>query len=164
MSIPIEELEDMIISRLFFGTLAEVASCVLDREEHLESIEDGNYLVKLTSVHMDRLLHRWHGTVTFFKGADYVRGSTQSEETVGYILDPVAYTAGRVNLPQPRGGPGQSDDVFQAELDAQGRSMPYERAFKCLQGSQAIAGLLGGRIHANTMLVVPTLMNFWLQH
>jgi hypothetical protein len=160
VSKPVQDLEDMTISWLFFGTLAEVTSCVLDPEEHLQPADDGVYMVKLTSTHMDRLLRRWHSIVTFFKGADYVRGSTQEDESVGYELDSEAFIAGRTNLPQPRGRPGQLAEVVEAELDAEGRSIPFERAFKCLQRSRAIAGLLCETIDTKVILVVATLHEF----
>jgi hypothetical protein len=150
----------MTISWLFFGTLAEVTSCVLDPEEHLQLTGDGNYMVKLTSAHMDRLIRRWHSIVTFFKGADYVRGSTLEDDSVGYELDSEAFIASRANLPQPSGRPGQLAEVVEAELDAEGRSIPFEQAFKCLQRSRAIAGLLCEIIDTKIILVIAILHEF----
>lgn len=161
MSMQLQELEDFIISWLFFGTLAEVTGCNLSKEEHLQATADGRCLVRLTSAHMDRFLNRWHCLVTHFRSADYVRGSTEEDdESMGYVLDPEAFYEGRASPPPPRGMPGQLSEVIEAELDAQGRSLPFERAFRCLERSQAIAGLLCETIDLKIIYVVATLHEF----
>ncbi|RYP52805.1 hypothetical protein DL768_002054 [Monosporascus sp. mg162] len=159
-----EELEGMAIGWLFFGTLAEVTCCYLDICHYLDVADDGRFILKLTEKSMDALLERWFIIQTHFKGSSFVRGIP--EPVCSIMMDHEARLANRDGIQTlfdtaaQYAQHAQHDGIPIAKLNALGKSQQFERAYRCLQRSKAIIGVLCEAIDTKTVFVISSLHEF----
>ncbi|KIX02136.1 uncharacterized protein Z518_08075 [Rhinocladiella mackenziei CBS 650.93] len=158
MQKPSEELEAMAVAWLFFGTLAEVTCCHLDIANYLKVADNGRFVLSMTKASMNAILDRWFIIQTHFRGSVCVRGVPEPQPSV--MMDRAARLADKDGIQTQYDTPLPQDDLPRAKLNAQGRSLPFERAHKCLQKSKAIIGLMCEAIEPKTVFVIANLHEF----
>ena len=150
------ELEAIAVSWLYFGTLSEVTCCFLDIPNYLKVADDGRFILSMTEKSMNAILERWISIQSHFGGLTCIRGVPEPIHAI--MVDPqaspeeTAHARARFNAPIV--------PFTRAKLDSKGRSLPFERAHRCLRRSKGILGLICERINLDTVFVIANLHEF----